>query len=205
MNKNYDIVFLEFGVPLETRYKTSGQLVNLVYYLNKFGIKSAIAILPESFNLLYRVNSPNYIKIKDSIYRFLTLNTITSKLMKKLFLHYSKEDYINTNIIKIKNLKKIEKLNPRFVSAWSWESAYLLNKTNLNNSIKKLQILHYKWEPEFLMDYFPEEYLPMFREAYFSDMIKIAISRTQLDDFKNVKIYHWLQGINTHKFFLQKR
>ena len=35
-------------------------------------------------------------------------------------------------------------------------------------------------------------------------MTKIAISKTQLDDFKYSKIYYWLQGINTKKFFLQK-
>ena len=45
---------------------------------------------------------------------------------------------------------------------------------------------------------------PIFKEMYFSNMIKIAISKKQFSDFKDVKVYHWLQGINLQIFFNKK-
>ena len=131
METEYDIVFLEFGVPLETRYGTSGELCHLVHFLNKFGMKSAIVIVRDPFT--YR---GNHMKIRNLIRKFLSSNSVILNIIRKIILSYSKEDYIDFNIIKVKNLKEIEKLNPHFISSWSWQSAYLIDKAPISNNIK---------------------------------------------------------------------
>lgn len=198
----YDIVFLNFGIPLETRYNTLGELINLVYYLNRYGIKSAICIIP--FPDFYSNQSKKRNKLLDFFGNFLSSHQSIENIVRKLFLHYSKEDLINIDVLKVRELDDLKKIDTRCLVSWLWESAYMLNKIKLDNGTKKIQILHYGWMPDFLIDYFPSGLLSSFKETYFSDMIKIAISKNQFDDFKEVKVYHWLQGINLKLFFNTK-
>jgi glycosyltransferase involved in cell wall biosynthesis len=199
----YDIIFLDFGVPLETRYQSGGQLANLVFYLNKSQIKSAICVIPypgyNPFN-----HGKNRRTIVSRIGGVLSLHNISANLIRKIILRYRKEDFIDIDILKIKNYKQLEKLDTHYLSAWSWESAYILNKTKVKNGTIKVQVLHYMWEPEYLLDYFSKDFLLLFKEAYFSEMIKIAISKKQLNNFTGSEVFHWVQGINTQQFFYKK-
>ena len=178
----YDIVFLNFGIPLETRYNTLGELINLVYYLNRYGIKSGICITP--FPDFYSNQSKKRNKLLNFFGNFLSSHQSIENIVRKLFLHYSKEDLINIDVLKVQELDDLKKIDTRYIVSWLWESAYMLNKLKLDNGTKKIQILHYGWMPDFLIDYFPADLLSLFKETYFSDMIKIAISKNQIDDFK---------------------
>lgn len=202
-NHRYDVVFLNFSVPLETRYSTMGELVNLVFNLNRIGVKSGICIIPPiNFDSDKFSKSRNNLSL--NIWNSLSMHKITASLVRRLLLKNSNEDLKNINILKVKNFDDLTKIDTRYMASWLWESAYVLNKIKLPDKVKKLQILHYGWIPEFLTDYFPEKHLTMFKEMYFSNMTKIAISKEQFNDFKDVKVYHWLQGINLKIFFNKK-
>ena len=113
----YDIVFLNFSIPLETRYNTLGELVNLVYNLDELGIKTAICIIP-AINLDLDKFSKQKKNLKQIIWNSLSSHQIIENLIRKLLFKYSDKYLKNVDILKIKNFEDLRKVDTRYIASW---------------------------------------------------------------------------------------
>ncbi len=194
------VIFLQSFFPMETRYHGEGQLVNLVRDLNKNGIDSTIAVLIP--NPLFEKDM--YHTLRHRFWKFIfSANHQIADLYRKVILGYSKKDFTKFKLFPIWNVCDLNHLKPIFVVTWDWESAYYLSKCN-NASFRKIQVLHYHPFEEYFRDYVLDDRISKYVEAYYSDMIKVAISYEQIRDFDGRRVYHWLQGIDLDIFFRQK-
>jgi len=197
-NKHYDFsFFLKDGYPLETRYGTSGQLWGLINELNKRGYKTCIITTPP---IRHKRSILNKLSNTSFFANFLSnkVRRIHLKIDKK-YIYKTRYIFLNKKFLFDSSAKLKLNVKINYLISWNWEAAYNLKK--LNTNAHKIQILHYKYEPENLADYLKENELPLFKEMYYQPVDKLAISYTQVNELKsNYNICLWLQGISTELF-----